>query len=188
LRRAWDGCVQVAGRPAEIEIQGHSCKIHTGPEQRIGPPLRPRPVGGTRTPLRLPESLRQHRQSGSADRASEAPRSTRGSSKSENGWKGKTRRRGTKSKASSEKGSEVRTQPNTWEASRDKRRHHHPSVHNNESLEDVPRYFVFFFLESAQKVVLVMSCVILIHKLSTSTLAKQGSRLVHEALIIVALI
>ena len=37
------------------------------------------------------------------------------------------------------------------------------------------RDILSFFLESAQKVVLVMSCVILIHKLSTSALAKQGS-------------
>jgi len=32
-----------------------------------------------------------------------------------------------------------------------------------------------FFLESVEKVVLFMSCVILIHNLSTSALMKQGS-------------
>ena len=42
---------------------------------------------------------------------------------------------------------EIRTKPNTEEASRDKRRHHHPSVHNNESLEDASRYFVHFYGE-----------------------------------------
>ena len=39
---------------------------------------------------------------------------------------------------------EVRTQPNTGETSRDKRQHHYPSVHNNESLEYAEGYFVFF--------------------------------------------
>lgn len=37
------------------------------------------------------------------------------------------------------------------------------------------RDFLSFFLERAEKVVLVMSCAILIHKLSTSALAKQGA-------------
>lgn len=39
---------------------------------------------------------------------------------------------------------EIRTKLDTGEASRDKRKHHNPSVHNNESLEDAPGYFVFF--------------------------------------------
>lgn len=38
----------------------------------------------------------------------------------------------------------VRTGPDTWEASRDKCQHGHPSVHNNESLEDTQGYFVIF--------------------------------------------
>ena len=44
------------------------------------------------------------------------------------------------------------------------------------------RDILSIFMASAQKVVLVMSCAILIHILSTSDLAKQGSWLVNEAL------
>ncbi len=76
LRRVWDGCIQVTGRSAVIKFKDISFEFTLAPDKRWVCLARPCLVGGTRTPLRLPESLRQHRQP-----RSPFPRRLRGASR-----------------------------------------------------------------------------------------------------------